>query len=308
MTAASAYQDSPCPCPLRSENMVSTNSPAHTKTGQPYSPRRQESSAAGLLTRALTASGGEHIVLTVVNCFRRVCSMSEVDDNPLSSRAGLRDTTQAVQDYLKAIYKLQQRARPVSTVLIAERLGLSSAAVSKMLKHLAALRLVEHRRYQGVELTPPGEKIALEVIRHHRLLELYLVEALGVPWDRVDAEAEVLEHVLSEEVEERIAMLLGHPTHDPHGDPIPGHDGVLDERAGRRLAEVPTGTRARVLRVPDRDPQLLRYLGELGLVPQAEVRVVRREPLEGPLHVQLSGAQATYVLGRDIAEQITVSW
>ena len=234
--------------------------------------------------------------------------MIHADDQRLTAQPGLRGTTSAVQDYLKAIYKLQQRARPVSTVLIAERLGLSSAAVSKMLKHLTALRLVEHRRYQGVELTPPGEKIALEVIRHHRLLELYLVEALGLAWDRVHAEAEVLEHVLSEEVEERIAMLLGHPTHDPHGDPIPGHDGVLDERAGRRLAEVPTGTRARVLRVPDRDPQLLRYLGELGLVPQAEVRVVRREPLEGPLHVQLSGAQATYVLGRDIAEQIAVSW
>ncbi len=230
------------------------------------------------------------------------------DDKPLTSTIALRDTTQAVQDYLKVIYKLQQRERPVPTMAIAERLGLSPAAVSKMLRHLAALRLVEHHRYQGVELTPPGEKIALEVIRHHRLLELYLVKALGMSWDRVDAEAEILEHVLSEEVEERIATLLGHPTHDPHGDPIPGLDGSLDDHAHRCLADVPAGTRARVQRVPDRDPRLLRYLGEIGLVPEAAVRVVRREPLDGPLHIRLGEAPAPRVIGRDIAEQISVSW
>ncbi len=234
--------------------------------------------------------------------------MIHADDQRSTAQPGLRGTTPAVQDYLKVIYKLQQRERPVPTALIAERLGLSAAAVSKMLKHLAALRLVEHRRYQGVTLTPPGERIALEVIRHHRLLELYLAEALGLAWDRVDAEAEVLEHVLSEEVEERIAALLGDPTRDPHGDPIPSRDGVLDERAGRWLADVPVGTPARIVRVPDRNPRLLRHLGALGLVPQAEVRVVRREPLAGPLHVQLSGAPAAHVLGRDIAERIAVSW
>ncbi len=230
------------------------------------------------------------------------------DDKPETVAGGLRATTHAVQDYLKVIYKLQQRERPVPTMAIAERLGLSSAAVSKMLRHLAALRLVEHNRYQGVELTEAGEKIALEVIRHHRLLELYLVEALGLSWDRVDAEAEVLEHVLSEDVEERMATLLGHPTRDPHGDPIPGRDGSVGNQAYRSLAEAPAGGQMRVVRVPDRDPRLLRYLGEIGLVPEAEVQVVRREPLDGPLHIRLSDPPAQHVIGRDIAERIAVSW
>lgn len=218
----------------------------------------------------------------------------------------MRDTTRAVQDYAKAIYKLQQRDRPVPTTAIAERLELSSAAVSKMLKHLAVLGLVEHNRYRGVELTEAGEKIALEVIRHHRLLELYLVEALGVPWDRADAEAELLEHVLSEDLEERMSKLLGDPTRDPHGDPIPGRDLSLEDRARRSLADLPEGARARVLRVPDRDPRLLRYLGEIGLVPEADVRVLRREPLDGPMHLQVGGAGTRRVIGRDIAESVSV--
>ncbi len=218
----------------------------------------------------------------------------------------LRDTTQAVQDYLKAIYKLQQQDRPVPTTAIAQRLELSSAAISKMLKHLAALGLVEHNRYRGAELTEAGEKIALEVIRHHRLLELYLVEALGVPWDRADAEAEVLEHVLSEDLEERIAKTLGNPTRDPHGDPIPGLDLSLKDRVRLTLADLPTGDRARVLRVPDRDPRLLRYLAEIGLVPGADVQVLRREPLDGPIHIHVGGTGTQSVIGRDIAESVSV--
>ena len=140
-------------------------------------------------------------------------------------RSGLSDTTHAEQDYLKAIYKLQQKERPVPTMAVAESLDFSSAAVSKMLKHLAAQGLVEHSRYYGVALTEAGEKIALEVIRHHRLVELYLVNVLGVPWDQVDREAEVLEHVLSEELEERMSAVLGDPKRDPHGDPIPSLEG-----------------------------------------------------------------------------------
>lgn len=224
----------------------------------------------------------------------------------MDGATGLRSTTPAVQDYLKAIYKLQQRQRPVQTALVASQLGLSAAAVSKMLKHLAALRLVEHHRYQGVGLTAPGEKIALEVIRHHRLLELYLVEALGLSWDQVDVEAEVLEHVLSEEVEDRIAALLGHPARDPHGDPIPTRDGAVVSDARKTLAEVPTGGRARVIRVPDRDAEVLRYLEEIGLVPDADARVVRREPLGGPLHVAVADGAPVRVIGRDIAERIVV--
>ena len=156
-------------------------------------------------------------------------------------------------------------------------------------------------------MTEAGEKIALEVIRHHRLVELYLVKALGVPWDRVDVEAEVLEHVLSEELEERIAAVLGNPTHDPHGDPIPHLDGSLEDQPHRRLADVSPGTHALVLRVPDRDPQLLRYFGEIGLVPEADVHVVRREPFDGPMHLRLGGSRTEHVIGRDIAERVSVS-
>ncbi len=233
--------------------------------------------------------------------------MADSPKEPLTGATRLRDTSQAVQDYLKAIYKLQQHDRPVPTAAIAQRLGLTSAAVSKMLKHLATLRLIEHNRYHGVELTPAGEKIALEVIRHHRLLELYLVEALGLAWDQVDAEAEVLEHVLSEEVERRMAAFLGHPTRDPHGDPIPALDGSIDDPAWRCLADVPAGGQARVVRVPDRDPRLLRYLAQIGLVPEADVQVVRREPLDGPLHIRLGSPAVQHVIGRDIAERIAVS-
>ncbi len=222
-------------------------------------------------------------------------------------RSGLSDTTHAEQDYLKAIYKLQQEERPVPTAAVAEVLGFSSAAVSKMLKHLAAQGLVEHSRYYGVALTEAGEKIALEVIRHHRLVELYLVKALGVPWDQVDMEAEVLEHVLSEELEERMATILGDPKRDPHGDPIPSLDGTLDEAVRISLADLSEGSRGRVLRVPDRDPPLLRYFAEIGLVPETDVYVVRREPFDGPLHIRLGHAHTHHVIGREIAERISVS-
>lgn len=235
-------------------------------------------------------------MLTVVNL-----------DEKQPAQLGLRDTTHAEQDYLKAIYKLQQEERPVPTTAIAQRLDLSAAAVSKMLKHLAAQGLVEHSRYYGAKLTEAGEKIALELIRHHRLVELYLVEALGVPWDQVDAEAEVLEHVLSEELEARMADILGNPTRDPHGDPIPGLDGSIEAQQGKRLADVATGVHARVLRVPDRDPLLLRYFAEIGLVPGTDVYVARREPFDGPLHLELGDSHSKHVIGRDIAESVSVA-
>ncbi len=233
--------------------------------------------------------------------------MVNLPEKQIEGVTTLRDTTHAVQDYLKVIYKLQQHERPVPTAAIAERLDLSAPAVSKMLKHLAALNLVKHSRYYGVELTEVGEKIALEVIRHHRLIELYLVKALGIPWDRVDAEAEVLEHVLSEELEERMASILGHPTRDPHGDPIPTMDGTVEDGPYKRLSDVTTGARVRVLRVPDRDSRLLQYLAEIGLVPDANVELVRREPLDGPLHIRVNGAPSAHVIGADIASCISVS-
>jgi DtxR family Mn-dependent transcriptional regulator len=173
----------------------------------------------------------------------------------------------AVEDYAKAIYALQARAdgAPVSINAVAERLGLTPGSVSAMVKRLCELGLVEHAPYHGVALNESGRRVALEVIRHHRLLELYLVKSLGLPWDRVHEEAEVLEHVLSEQLEELIAAKLGNPTHDPHGDPIPGPDLVLSEPATLSLAALEPGDRGFFVRVSDSDPAMLRYLAERGI-------------------------------------------
>src|SRR3954466_8945482 len=172
------------------------------------------------------------------------------------------EVSSAVQDYAKAIYSLEQRCDggAVTTNALAERLGVSAASASGMVKRLDGLGLVEHVPYKGVVLTPRGAKVALEVIRHHRLLERYLAEELGVPWDRVHDEAEVLEHVLSEELEELIAAKLGHPTIDPHGDPIPTPDGHIDETPTSALHDLAPGKRGCFVRVSDSDPEMLRYL------------------------------------------------
>jgi DtxR family Mn-dependent transcriptional regulator len=180
----------------------------------------------------------------------------------------------SIEDYAKAVYVLEERHGVASTNALAERLGVSPPAVSAMVKKLAALGYVSHVRYHGVRLTPEGRRLALEVLRHHRLLETYLVEELGVPWDRVHAEAEVLEHVLSEGLEERIAAKLGEPTHDPHGDPIPAADGTVVEPATVALAALVTGERGRFVRVSDSDPKLLRELADLGIRPGDELEVV----------------------------------
>src|SRR5262245_30247575 len=157
----------------------------------------------------------------------------------------------SVEDYTKAIYALEDRHGVASTTALAERLGVSAPAVSAMVKKLDGLGYVQHVRYRGVRLTPEGRRVALEVLRHHRLLETYLVEELGVPWDRVHAEAEVLEHVLSEGLEARIAAKLGEPTHDPHGDPIPAPDGSVEESETVPLDSLAKGERARFVRVSD---------------------------------------------------------
>src|ERR687888_1047678 len=166
----------------------------------------------------------------------------------------------AVEDYAKAIYAIAQRGDcPVTTNALAERLGVTAASASGMCKKLDELGLVTHVPYKGVELTNDGERVALEVIRHHRLLELYLAESLDVPWDRVHAEAEVLEHVLSEELEALIAAKLGNPTVDPHGDPIPTEDGRIEERATDAMDTLPVGATGTFVRVSDSDPEMLRY-------------------------------------------------
>ena len=195
--------------------------------------------------------------------------------------------SEAIEDYAKAIYALGRRCDgTVSTNALAERLGVTPASVSAMVKKLAERGLAEHVPYRGVALTAEGERVALEVLRHHRLLELYLAEHLGVPWDRVHAEAEALEHVLSEYLEARIAAKLGDPTHDPHGDPIPDVGLNIDEGDTRSLASLGTGARGRFVRISDSDPEMLRYLDERGVQLGDELEIVDRQPFDGPLTVR----------------------
>jgi DtxR family transcriptional regulator, Mn-dependent transcriptional regulator len=196
------------------------------------------------------------------------------------------EASTAVQDYAKAIYTLGEGRRAVSTSAISERLSVSPASASAMVKRLESFGLVERRPYRGVTLTPAGERLALEVIRHHRLLELYLAEALGMPWDQVHAEAEVLEHAISRELSERIAQALGNPTRDPHGDPIPTADGQIRQRPTRSLSELEPGETGVFVRVSDADPAMLRYLSERGIFPGDRFEVLAREPFEGPTSVR----------------------
>jgi DtxR family Mn-dependent transcriptional regulator len=209
-----------------------------------------------------------------------------------------------VQDYLKAIYKLQTTAGKVSTSALAERMGVTAPSATNMIQRLADLGLLRHDRYRGAELTEDGARTALEVIRHHRLWELFLAEALRVPLDRVHDEAERLEHTLSDDLEERIDVALGHPTVDPHGDPIPNREGRMTEGTTVPLSELPVGTTAVVRRVPDSDAALLRYLSGLGLVPGGKVRLAERAPFGGTIFVDVAdGRQA---LGVELAHRIMV--
>ena len=223
-------------------------------------------------------------------------------------------TSSASQDYLKAIYQLAERPPPapasvlVSTTALAQRLDVSAASATNMLKRLDQLGLVAHVPYHGARLTERGRAVALEVVRHHRLLETYLAQALGVPWDEVHDEAEILEHVLSEELEERISAHLGHPTLDPHGDPIPGKDLTLPDPVRTTLWDGAEGKRLVVERVSDAEPEGLRYLAGLGIGLGTVVEVDGRGPVGGPLFVSLCGDDQTIALSREIAEAIWVSW
>jgi DtxR family Mn-dependent transcriptional regulator len=214
--------------------------------------------------------------------------------------------SEAVEDYAKAIFALQRRERgPVGTSALAERLGISPASVTAMLKRMDEMKLVDYEPYRGVTLTPTGEKVALEVIRHHRLLEAYLSDALGMPWDRVHDEAEVLEHYISEELEERIATALGDPSRDPHGDPIPDRELALGAESGIPLVELETGESGTFSRVSDSDPEMLRYLAEQGIRPGATLRVTERQPFGGPLFVQVEGER--HAIGGDLARRMVVT-
>jgi DtxR family Mn-dependent transcriptional regulator len=215
------------------------------------------------------------------------------------------DLSAAIQDYLKEIYKLQSEGTKPTTTAIAKRLGVAPSSVTSMVKKLAALGLAEHSPYRGVELSSDGTKIALEVIRHHRLLEQYLAETLGLPIDAVHAEADRLEHVISEELEARIDEQLGYPTHDPHGDPIPDAGLRIETRRLRSLAALEPGEAATVERVPDGDSDLLRYLAGLRLVPGGRVTMRRSEPFDGPVTVDVDGTE--HAISRELALQIGIA-
>ena len=215
--------------------------------------------------------------------------------------------SEAIEDYAKAIYALQRRAdgHPVATNDLAERLRVTPASVSAMLKKLAERDLVEHVPYKGVLLTPAGTRVALEVMRHHRLLELYLAEHLGVPWDRVHEEAEALEHVISEDLEARIAAKLGEPTHDPHGDPIPSADLQIDEGHAHALETLETGATGRFVRVSDSDSRMLRLLAEQGIALGDRCVVSARQPFDGPMTLRF--ASGDEVIGGALARSMRVS-
>jgi DtxR family Mn-dependent transcriptional regulator len=219
--------------------------------------------------------------------------------------------TEAVEDFLKAVYRLQRKHERVPTTLLAQELGITPPSATDMAKKLADPKrlkepLLEHERYKGVRLTPLGEQIALEVLRHHRLIELYLVEALGYSWDEVHAEAERLEHVISELFEQRIAEFLGHPMVDPHGDPIPTIDGQMpDADTLTTLSEWPVNVKGIVSRLLDQTPDKLRYLHGKGLVPGAVILVTRREPYDGLIHVQIN--DDGHVLSQSVTRDILIA-
>jgi DtxR family Mn-dependent transcriptional regulator len=213
-----------------------------------------------------------------------------------------------VEDYLKAIYDLERVGEPATTNDIALRLGVAPASVSGMVRRLDDQGLITHEPYHGVRLTNDGRRAALRTLRRHRILECYLTEVLGYPWDGVHEEAEQLEHAASEELIERMAAALGDPAQDPHGAPIPTRDGRMEEATLRTLAEVGQGERLRVRRVEDEDAERLRYLAELGIRPGALVRILDKAPFDGPitLWVDHAGGGATRAIGVGLAAQVFV--
>ncbi|MFV1883131.1 MAG: metal-dependent transcriptional regulator [Balneola sp.] len=210
--------------------------------------------------------------------------------------------SQSVEDYLKAIYVLETEGEGATTTNIADMLNVSSASVTNMLKRLAGMNFIDHKSYKGATLTESGRKIALEILRHHRLLELYLKEIMGYSWDEVHEEAEKLEHHISEQFEDKIAELLDHPTHDPHGDPIPTKDGVVPEMASLSVCDAKEETSYIIGRVKDQDPELLRYLEKTGVIPGVKLTILEKAPFEGPIRVLLEEEEKT--LGYAIAKQI----
>jgi DtxR family Mn-dependent transcriptional regulator len=220
---------------------------------------------------------------------------------------GLEDS-RAAQDYLKAIYKLQTQSGRATTLAIADKLAVKPASVTAMMKRLAddpAGAFVTHTPYRGVALTRRGEAVALEMLRHHRLLELFLTRDLGMPWEEVHSEADRLEHVISERLEELIAAKLGEPLHDPHGSPIPGRDLSIDLPHDGPLNSMAPGEEGVVSRVPDGDPALLQYLRQLGLVPGARIAVESVAPFGDVVMVRIG--EGTHAVGGEVARQVRVN-
>jgi DtxR family Mn-dependent transcriptional regulator len=216
--------------------------------------------------------------------------------------------TQSIQDYLKHIYELSENGGSASTNDLAQRLNVAPASVTGMLQRLASSKppLVVYKKHQGVTLTKAGERAALEVIRHHRLLELYLVKALGYSWDEVHHEADKLEHVISEDFESRIANALGHPTRDPHGEMIPTADLTMPADASRPLSSLRTDDSATVKRVSDDDPALLRHLQEIGIIPEVRITVKDFSEFDGNLTLQINGRKSKVVLGKAVTTRVFV--
>ncbi len=225
-----------------------------------------------------------------------------------SSAAATASLSGPVEDYLKAIYDLERDEHPAATNDIAERLAVSPASVSGMMRRLAEQGLITHEPYRGVRLTADGRRAALRTLRRHRILECYLTEVLGYPWDRVHDEAEQLEHAASEELIERMAEALGDPLRDPHGAPIPSREGVVEETPRRTLTDVAVGERARVRQVMDEDGERLRYLAELGIRPGSVIRLLERAPFDGPITLWVGDGVggATRAVGPALAAQVFV--
>ncbi len=212
--------------------------------------------------------------------------------------------SEKMRDYLKAIHSLRGAEERVAVSVVADHLGVAVASVSNMVKRLAELDLVRHTPYKGIDLTEAGEQEALRLIRAHRLIELFLTEVVGLQWDEVHDEAERLEHAVSDRLVERIAELLGHPTVDPHGDPIPTPDGLVDEEALPDLTELEVGQRAEIRRVTAQDPAMLQYLSSVGLTPDKTITVMDKGLFEGPLTLLIDGDQR--VIGWKVAREVQV--
>ena len=222
----------------------------------------------------------------------------------MTAEPPLPELTASAEDYLKAIYAIERAEEAASTSDLAQRLGLTPASVSGMVRRLAEQGLLSYEPYRGARLTPDGRRAALRMLRRHRIIECFLVKMLAYQWDGVHEEAERLEHAASDELIDRMAAVLGEPTNDPHGAPIPTREGLVDETPHATLADIETGTATRVARVLEHDAGMLRYLDELGIRPGAELVVISRAPFGGPITLQVGGVTRT--IGPGLAEQVLV--